>query len=1023
MPSTTSTLAPPLLSGPNRPNEGSAAPRPPQSAEQSPERQPPERRSVAERPLVIAPPEISIAEPALLALAPAARPEPPASAPPAAPAAPPAATVHVVIVHHRGLEMLEECLESLLASENVALEVVVVLNHCLEKVPELARSSPAVHLLELASSHGFGEANNLGVAWAREKLGPADYYYFVNNDTLSLPDTLPRLVAELAAAPAAAIAGPQTLIQSAPEFINSLGLNVTEDAWGWDEGIGIALCDYGPLPGVRQVMAVTGSALLVEASAFDEVGGWSEVYDYYFEDIDLGIKAWKRGRQVLHVPGSVIYHRVSATMTVGAERKFFFFWRNRLLLAGIHWPLGLLLSVLKRAIVAEVIRRPWSDSSLQRRALFGALRKAPGILRERWRQRRPEDDGGWRRFLRPAGSVPRITLPQPGEKPASQRAAVAPASDLPASEPPASEPTAPVADEDKGGEITQISPLPSAVLLAASRAAETAARREPVIGAAIEARLRALGPAVPAGRRLLVFGWSPLPFENQRMNYAPGTRSWQFASALAADGHAVVLACAPIPGATFAPPPPVELEERQGVLIVRLDLGAMEDGAERARLVRGFAPHALVGAAPGPSSWAAESAGELPLWVDLFGDPMAEGQAREAVYPGIESFGAYAGQVAPLLRRGDVFSAVSGRQRLAVIGQLGLAARLRGAAAGHELVRVLPCAAEQDLPEPGGARERAAGEDGQFLVFWGGGFNTWCDVPTLVAGLESAMDECPEMVFAATGGEISGHDDRTAADFRARVAGSRHAARFRLLGQVPREEAEAWLRRADLALITEKNLYERELGSSGRVSAWLAAGRAILCSSCSELAADLARQDLLLTYAPGDAGELARQLVAAASSPERLRELAARAGEYARSHLTYAATTAPLRAWAQDPRRAPRAADGPWAGGTGGRSFLVHQEVRELEAALDERDERIAGLEADGAGLRCEVAELESRQADLEQEEARLGRELEASRDSFHRLRGELGAIHQSRMWRIWMAYLGARQRLRGLLGLGRGAS
>ena len=977
MPSTTSTLAPELLSGSAGPSEGSSTPRPAPAEE---------RRSVAvERPR--AQPEER----------PSIRPSRDRRESGRSEAAPPLAEVrarplvHVVIVHHRGLEMLEACLASLLASEQTALEIVVVLNHCLEDVPELARKTANIHLLELAVSHGFGEANNLGVAWARQHLGQADYYYFVNNDTRSLPETLPRLVEQLEAAPAAAIAGPQTLIESAPDFINSLGLNVTEDAWGWDEGIGIALCDYGPLPGVRRVMAVTGSALLIGAEAFTRIGGWSEVYDYYFEDIDLGIKAWKSGHEVLHVPDSVIFHRVSATMTVGSERKFFFFWRNRLLLAGIHWPLGLLLSVLKRAIVAEVIRRPWSDSSLQRRALLGALLKSPRILRERWRQR---GNDSWRRFLHPPGSVPRITLPQPGEVPASK------APKLSAEEAP----------------DTDISPLPitGGAALAELPAVAAAAPPEFAISAAQLERLRGAAPPAADGRRLLVFGWSPLPFENERMNYAPGTRSWQFAAALAAEGHLVVLACAPIPGATFAPPPACELAEKSGVLLLRLELAAIENPAERARLIAAVAPDALIGAAPGPSLWAASCARELPLWVDFFGDPLAEGQAREAIYPELETFGAYSLQVAALLRRGDAFSAVSQRQRLALIGQLGLAGRLRGEAAGHELVAVLPCAAENSVA-PAAAELPAAADD--FVVFWSGGFNTWCDVPTLVAGLETAMDAEPRLRFVATGGEITGHDDRTAAQLRQLVAASRHRDRFALLGQVPLAEADAWLRRADLTLITEKKLYERELGSSGRVSAWLAAGKAILCANCSELAAELAAAELVLTYAAEDADSLGRSLVAAASSRNQLRELAARASAYAEKHLGYAATTAPLRAWARAPHRSPAASG---TASAPDRRFLVQAEAEALTGQLALQQAIGAELQKERDLLRGELTSLESRYRELAAERAAVQEELALSRDAYHGLRGELGRIHQSRMWKLWMGYFSARAWLRNLLGLGK---
>ena len=984
MSSTTSTLTPALLPG-NSLDESPSTRRPTQSVEQ--------RRAVEESYVQEVPP---VSTTSGHPQEPGVNIEPEKAALPER-----QSVVHVVVVHHRGEAMLEACLRSLLASVGADLQIVVVLNHCLETVPALATESPRVHLLTLDHSHGFGEANNLGVFWAQKHLGPADYYYFVNNDTVSRADTLHHLVEQLRTTPAAAIAGPQTLIESAPDFINSLGLNVTEDAWGWDEGIGIALCEYGPLPGVRQVMAVTGSALLIESSTFGKIGGWSEAYDYYFEDIDLAIKVWKQGREVLHVPDSVIYHRVSATMTVGAERKFFFFWRNRLLLAAIHWPLGMFASVLRRAIVSEVLKRPWKDSALQRRALFGALRKAPVILKERFRM--PSGDRGWRRFLHPPGSVPRITLPQPGEVPAAKR--TAPDTTTKVAEPPEIAP-----------------PAELAVIPPAADPPAIEAVRPLVVDATLEHLARLLPPTAE-GRRLLIFGWSPLPFENERMNFAPGTRSWQFAKALAADGHAVVLVCAPIPGALFAEPQPVALEEEQNVTLVRLELAVMQQDAERQALVEAFRPDALIGAAPGPSAWAAQAATEShAVWVDFFGDPMAEGQAREAIYPQDEAFGAYFQLVGPLLGRGDAFSAVSRRQRLTLIGQLGLAGRLEGKNAGQELVYVIPCAAETsetdaDVTASSPATTLAA--DSAFVVFWSGGFNTWCDIPTLIAGVEAAMDACPQMVFVATGGAIAGHDDRTAEAFREAVAGSRHVQRFTHLGPVPRQEADTWLRRADLALITEKRLYERELGSSGRVTSWLAAGKPILCSSFSELAQDLALAGVILTYEAGDAADLCRRLLEAAASPEMRDDLAKRARAYADQHMSFAATTAPLRAWVKtlgSARPTHR-----------GFPFLLPDDKTRLLIELQQKSAEIGRLLEDQARLRedqtrlLEIQEgLLEDQAEAATRERHLLATLAAATDKYHELRAEIGKIHQSRMWRVWTAYSSLRLKLGRLFGFGR---
>ena len=319
--------------------------------------------------------------------------------------------VCAIIVHHRGREMLGRCLSTLLDSAGVELDVVVVANACDEELPELVRASSQIHTVASETSLGFSAANNLGVEWARAHLEGPDRYYFVNNDTESSRGALVRLCAALEADETAAMAGPTLLILGAEDHYNSLGINVTEDGWGWDEAIGLAVADYGPPPPSREVLTVTGSALLIEADVFRRIGGWTEVYEYYFEDIDLGIKVWKAGRSVVHVPDAVVRHRISATMTEGSERKNFLFWRNRLMLAVVHWPTGLLLATFRRA-VGELLDRRRDDHAVLRRALKETLGRLGALRRCRRQFRGDGDDDAWRRFLVPPGSVPVITLPE-----------------------------------------------------------------------------------------------------------------------------------------------------------------------------------------------------------------------------------------------------------------------------------------------------------------------------------------------------------------------------------------------------------------------------------------------------------------------------------------------------------------------------------------------------------------------------------------------------------------------------------
>ncbi len=500
-----------------------------------------------------------------------------------------------------------------------------------------------------------------------------------------------------------------------------------------------------------------------------------------------------------------------------------------------------------------------------------------------------------------------------------------------------------------------------------------------------------------------MLGCSPLPFENQLMNYAPGTRTWQLARPLAAAGHAVCVVCSRIPGAYSGDLPEVAELERAGVVIYTLERNVFEAGRLLPALVAAFGPEVLVGASALPSRRAAELAGDRPVWVDLFGDPMAESQAKAAV-EGAKSAplrgdtggkGARRGDMAyyylmsDLLARGDAFAAVSERQRHAVIGQLGLCGRLNRATHGQELVYTVPCAVwqgrgaehqeRQDTASSATASSATASsavapED--FVVLWSGGFNTWGDVDTLFEALELAIAEVPSIRFVSTGAEISGHDEDSYGRFVARVEGSRLRSRFLLKGRLPAAEAERYLARADLGVVTEKAVYERFLGSSARVVHWLGRGLPLVCAEVSELGATLAAEDLALTYLPGDVRGLARRIVEATADRGELRRRGERGRAFVEERWNFERTTRPLREW-----------------------------VERAERLADAADPRLRPfVEVHSAKLEARIAELEDR--------------LEQRDRDYHRVRGELGEIHLSRFWSWWMRYLDWRRALMKPFGM-----
>ncbi len=405
--------------------------------------------------------------------------------------------------------------------------------------------------------------------------------------------------------------------------------------------------------------------------------------------------------------------------------------------------------------------------------------------------------------------------------------------------------------------------------------------------------------------KVLVVGHAPLPWEDLEKSYGPGTRTWQFAGPLVADGHEVVVLASRIPYVYPDDMEPVTRSEEKGCVIYRADQTEFEVGLEKYDILAEFQPDCVVGATAYPSYVASLIAGRKPFWADIFGSLLSEAQAKAFVYWDNSLLSHFQLMNTTIIRTADRFSTVSQRQCYEVAGQLGVLSRLGAETLGYDFAVSIPCGVTPiDFPEASDSTGGAAGPD-DFLVLWSGGFNTWTDVETLFEGMEKAMESSPRVRFVSTGGSIEGHDDRTYPRFQEMVASSRFSDRFHLLGWVERREAMSYYRAASVGINVDAAHYEVTFGSRNRILEWGLAGLPSISSDLCELTAELSAAGLLFTVPVGDPAALAGAVLELEADRDRLRRVGEKLPGHVLEEYSFEKTSAPLREWVKNPAHSP----------------------------------------------------------------------------------------------------------------------
>jgi N-acetylglucosaminyl-diphospho-decaprenol L-rhamnosyltransferase len=256
----------------------------------------------------------------------------------------------VVVLSWNTQALTLACLRALFTeTPRHAREVIVVDNGSADgSADAIAAAFPQVEVVRNADNRLYAAGNNQGAALAR-----GAYVFTLKSDTEVRAGALDRLVDWLAAHPeygaaAPRLSDPDGSVQFACQRFPTLGTALTLNSWWgtwWPGSRSVArylMRDFDHVHS-RDVDQPPGACCMLRTAEWRELGGFDEALSLFYNDVDLCLRLWRRGRRIRYVAeAEVMHHRGASTknfarMLVLWHKNRSTYYRKHYGLVGVVW--------------------------------------------------------------------------------------------------------------------------------------------------------------------------------------------------------------------------------------------------------------------------------------------------------------------------------------------------------------------------------------------------------------------------------------------------------------------------------------------------------------------------------------------------------------------------------------------------------------------------------------------------------------------------------------------------------------
>lgn len=242
--------------------------------------------------------------------------------------------VSIILVNYNGFHDTAECIRSLKKNDYINYKIVVIDNNSTTepdiKIEQYIKKNADAYIKSDVNG-GFSYGNNLGIKYSQEEYHP-EYYLLLNNDTIVSDSFLTELVSESMKHQSAGIITGKIMYYDDKDVIwyggGEIDPATARAIHRYFNKRDFKLISHEP----EKISFVTGCLMLITSETVNEIGLLDEDYFLYAEDTDYCLRAIKAGVELLFVPDSVIYHKVSRSTGATSKATQYYMTRNQLML-------------------------------------------------------------------------------------------------------------------------------------------------------------------------------------------------------------------------------------------------------------------------------------------------------------------------------------------------------------------------------------------------------------------------------------------------------------------------------------------------------------------------------------------------------------------------------------------------------------------------------------------------------------------------------------------------------------------